>query len=510
MTPARKSTAKKAGRGKRGSGIPTEPRAERREGEERPASAIGDEPDPLRAESPGIDQTWEHLPPERWTPDRIKPQKWNPRKPMSAASRAALKRGLAFYGLAGGLNVRAEDGLLIGGHQRYLLACELIAEHIDDPEWLERKNFTGGTIAVNPIRGMPDQVAMALNVLLNNREAQGEFDMPALAELVSYLDAEGFDATLTGFGETSLEDILTWAPEPSETREERDDVDLSVPRTPRSGPGDLYELGRHRLLCGDATEGADWDRLLNGKMLDGLFTDPPYGIAYVGGTADALTIQNDDLDEAGLERLLAGAFGNAILRTKRGGAWYVFAPGGPLFHIFGTVLKRLKVWRQTIAWVKDRFVLSRQDYHNRDEPCLAGETPGGEKPEGEPSKRLVAESLKRKQPIIYGWRDGERHYFIDDRTQDTFWTIERPSRSAEHPTMKPVELYRRGFRNSSKPGAIWGDCFGGSGTAIIAGEQTGRVVYAMELDPRFCDVIVKRWEQFTGQHAIRHASTEHA
>jgi DNA modification methylase len=172
-------------------------------------SAIGAEPKPAAS---SLEVTWRHGNQERWEPERIKPQPWNPRKPFTPEQRARLKRGLEFFGMAGGLNVRAEDGVLIGGHKRYEILCELITEHLDDPAWLEKRNLVGGTIPVNPIIGMPDKVAMALNVMLNNREAQGEFHMPALSELVSYLDSEGFDATLTGYDDEALKDILTWAP----------------------------------------------------------------------------------------------------------------------------------------------------------------------------------------------------------------------------------------------------------------------------------------------------------
>jgi 16S rRNA G966 N2-methylase RsmD len=172
-------------------------------------STLGAEPAPP---PPTPEPTWEHLPVEYWDPDRIKPQPWNPRKPFTPEQRARLKRALSFYGLAGGLNVRIEDGMLIGGHKRYEVACELITEHLDDATWLQRRNFTGGRIPVTPIRGMPDKVALAFNVMLNNREAQGEWNMPALSELLSYLDGEGFDATLTGYNEDELKDILTWAP----------------------------------------------------------------------------------------------------------------------------------------------------------------------------------------------------------------------------------------------------------------------------------------------------------
>lgn len=213
-------------------------------------------------------------------------------------------------------------------------------------------------------------------------------------------------------------------------------------------------------------------------MLDGvrsrlIWTDPPYGVAYTGKTKDALTIENDDLDEGALEALLHDAMTNACANSEPGAAWYVAAPGGPLWHVFATVLKRLGVWRHTIIWVKDRFVLGRADYHYRHEP------------------------------IFYGWTEGGAHYFVDDRTQDTVWEVQRPGRSEEHPTMKPVELVERAIRNSSRPGDPVLDMFCGSGTTIIAAHNTGRVGHGIELSPAYCDVICKRFEQHTGIVPVR-------
>lgn len=440
---------------------------------------------------------------EYWEPKRIKPAQYNVARKISDAQFQELKCGIEHFGLLGGLDVRAEDGLMIGGHQRRKAVLELIEENRGFPEKLANMNLPGGKIPVSPIAGLSDAEAALLNVRLNNLEAQGEFDMPNLAALLSDIDSLGFDATLSGFRGDRLEEILTFEEEP-ETQEEKDDVDLALPPTPKTKLGDLYQLGRHFLLCGDATIPAFWELLLRGAELDGLATDPPYGVAYEGGTAEKLRIMNDDVDEKELlEKIVRPALTLGNSHLKPGGAIYVFAPGGPLFWVFATVMRELKAWRQTISWVKDRFVLGRQDYQWREEPALAGEKDDPSEEKGPIPERVKREAAKRKQPIVYGWRDGGRHYFVDDRTQDTFWTVERPAKNEHHPTMKPVELYRRMFRNSSRPGAKWVDPFVGSGTALIAGEQTARTIYAMDKDPRYVDVAIHRWEEFTGKTAAK-------
>jgi site-specific DNA-methyltransferase (adenine-specific) len=225
------------------------------------------------------------------------------------------------------------------------------------------------------------------------------------------------------------------------------------------------------LLCGDSTSIDAVERLMDGHHADMVWTDPPYGVAYVGKTKDALTIENDRLDDAGLEDFLRASLGCALIACRDGASWYIAAPGGPLFHIFSTVLRPLGVWRETLQWVKNTFVMGRSDYHYRHES------------------------------IFYGWKPGATHYFVDDRTQDTVLQFDKPARNAEHPTMKPVALIEKCVLNSSKPGEIVLDLFGGSGSTLIACEKTGRVARLMELAPQYCDVICKRFAAFSGKQA---------
>lgn len=239
-----------------------------------------------------------------------------------------------------------------------------------------------------------------------------------------------------------------------------------------SRPGMVYDLGPHRLVCGDSRDPAVWEKLLGAEKLQMVWTDPPYGVAYVGGTADAMTVENDTLDEGQLATFLRAAFGAVFSATRPGSAWYIAAPPGTPFGVFGVELRALDVWRHTLAWVKQQFVLGRSDYHYRHES------------------------------IFYGWTPGGPHYFVDDRTQDSVLEFDRPSRSPEHPTMKPVALVRRCIENSSKPGWLVGDPFGGSGTTLIACAESGRVARVIELAPRYCDVIRRRWTRFAREAGV--------
>jgi site-specific DNA-methyltransferase (adenine-specific) len=215
---------------------------------------------------------------------------------------------------------------------------------------------------------------------------------------------------------------------------------------------------------------------MGGGLADLVWTDPPYGVSYVGKTKDALTIENDDQSEDQLEAFLRAALGATWASCRAEAVWYVAAAPGPLHLCFAKVLRELEVWRQTLTWVKSSFALGHSDYHYRHEP------------------------------IFYGWKQGEAHYFIDDRTQDTILEFDNPARNGVHPTMKPVELIERCVLNSSLPGQKVLDVFGGSGSTLIACEKTGRSCYMMELDPSYVDVIVTRWENATGKKAERCSS----
>ena len=260
-----------------------------------------------------------------------------------------------------------------------------------------------------------------------------------------------------------------------------DDVP-EVPVEPYVKPGELWLLGDHRLLCGDAQDPKAWHRLLDGARLDCVWTDPPYGVDVVGGgrqyskearrTAGGLTIAGDTVDS--LAELLGSAFQHLVDALRPGGAAYIAHPQGPLAALSLAALGALPFHLSTtLVWVKNSLVLSRQDYHNRHEP------------------------------IYYGWREGAAHAWYSDRKQSSVFEVDRPSRSELHPTMKPVALVSAMLANSTREGDRVGDPFAGSGTTIIAAEQAGLRCYALELDPKYAQVAIERWQAFTGQRATR-------
>ena len=298
--------------------------------------------------------------------------------------------------------------------------------------------------------------------LADNRTAElAEWDESELAKQLLELVEKDWDIAELGFEMPQVIEV-----EPID----EDDVP-EAPAEPKTKLGDVWQLGKHRLVCGDSTDVTVFDKLLGEEKADLVWTDPPYGVSYVGKTKDALTIENDTLNIAELEEFLRSAFNAIFTATKPGACWYVAAPSGNLFQAFSIPLSELEVWRHTLVWVKDTLVMGRADYHYRHES------------------------------IFYGWTPGAAHQTPPDRKQDTIWEIKRPKANKEHPTMKPVELIERAIQNSSLAGQLVLDSFGGSGSTLIACEQTKRVARLIELDPKYCDVIVKRWETITGQKA---------
>jgi site-specific DNA-methyltransferase (adenine-specific) len=314
--------------------------------------------------------------------------------------------------------------------------------------------------SLDPIGAMADAEATALETLLADL-APSDADLGALLDDLAR--RHGLETMRPGLGD------------PDEVGA------LPVESTVRSG--ELYALGEHRLICGDATDPRQVRRAFGDDThADVIWTDPPYGVAYQTKLSteeavarhrrtDGLEIINDDPD--GIRSLLAASFGNAPL--KPGGAYYVASPSSadvlPVFY--ATLADAGMPVRQQLIWVKDLFVMGRHDYHYRHEP------------------------------VLYGWKEGAAHVFAGGRSQDTVWEIPRPRRSAEHPTMKPVELVARALRNSSRPRDLVYEPFAGSGTTIIAAEQTDRRCVAIEIDPRYAQVAIERWQSFTGELAVR-------
>lgn len=248
-----------------------------------------------------------------------------------------------------------------------------------------------------------------------------------------------------------------------------EDEPVEVQEQAISAPGDIWLLGKHRLMCGDSTSADDAAKLMDGEQADLLLTDPPYNVAYEGGTQERLTIQNDNMEDTAFRQFLCNAFAVADTHMKPGASFYIWHADTEGYNFRGACRDVGWQVRQCLIWAKNTFVLGRQDYHWQHEPCL------------------------------YGWKDGAAHLWTGDRTQTTIMNFDKPQRNGEHPTMKPVELFAYQVQNNTKAGNTVLDLFGGSGTTIIACEQLNRCGYLMELDPRYVDVIVKRYIGVTGK-----------
>ena len=391
---------------------------------------------------------------------QLSPAEYNPRQ-MSNKDRSDLMQSMKEFGVVEPLVVqkktvydevrKGEVHKIIGGHQRYYAAMDL---------------FLGEVPCV--VLDVDDTKAKLLNIALN--KIHGDWDVTKLTALVDELRLENADVSLTGFDEPSLVSAGV-LPKPEKGQTEPDAVP-AAPRKAITATGDLWTLGEHRLLCGDATKAEDVERLMDGSLADMMLTDPPYGVSYVGKTADALTIESDDMSESELSDLVKVAFDNAEAFCRAGAYWYATVPPGPLHLIFAADWKRRGILRQIMVWAKDSMVLGHSEYHYQHEP------------------------------ILFGWIPGDRHRNAD-RTRTTLWTHTRPKASREHPTMKPVELWAQAVGDGSRTGEAVYDPFVGSGTSIVTAEQLNRRCYGMEIDPMYCDVIVKRWEEFTGEKAKR-------
>jgi len=241
-----------------------------------------------------------------------------------------------------------------------------------------------------------------------------------------------------------------------------DDFDVVVPETPKTVMGDLYEIGQHRLLCGDSTQTDTFAKLFENQLADLVVTDPPYNVSYEGKTKEALTIQNDSMSDKSFYQFLYDFYTALGAYTKAGGAWYVWHADSEGAN-FRQAMKDAGIMvKQCLIWVKNSMVMGRQDYQWKHEPCL------------------------------YGWKEGAAHGWYSDRKQTTVLNFDRPTRNAEHPTMKPIPLFAYQIGNSSKQGDIVADGFGGSGTTMVACHQIDRKAYLVEFDPKYCDVIVNR------------------
>lgn len=364
---------------------------------------------------------------------------------------AQIAASIKEFGWTNPILVDGDKGV-IAGHGRLLAARKL---GYDKVPVIELKHMT--------------EAQKRAYVIADNKLAlNAGWDNNFLALELQDLKDQDFDLTLLGFDDKELDALL--APEIVEGLTDEDEVP-EPPKEPKTKLGDIYILGNHRLMCGDSTSIDAVEKLTDG-LVDILVTDPPYNVAYEGKTKEALTIQNDSMGDDQFRQFLRDAFVAADSVMKQGAVFYIWHADSEGFNFRGACKDAGWKVRQCLIWAKDTMVMGRQDYHWKHEPCL------------------------------YGWKEGAGHLWASDRKQTTIIECKRPKRNDIHPTMKPVELMEYQILNNTKGQDIVLDLFGGSGSTLIACEKTGRKARLMELDPKYCDVIVKRWEDFTGKKAV--------
>lgn len=349
------------------------------------------------------------------------------------------------------------DGGIIAGHGRVLAARKLgMAE-----------------VPCIVAEGWTESQTRAYVIADNKLALNAGWDNSMLALEFAELGDIGFGLSLTGF--TSDEIAALSPPDEVEGLTDEDAVP-EAPETPVSASGDVWLLGAHRVMCGSATVQTDVDKLMGGALADMLLTDPPYNVAYTGKTKDALKIENDNMSDGNFRQFLIDAFATASNAMRAGASFYIWHADSEGYNFRGACQDVGWKVRQCLIWLKNTIVMGRQDYHWKHEPCL------------------------------YGWKEGAAHYWANDRKQSTIIECKKPQRNGEHPTMKPVELMEYQLRNNTKSGDLVLDLFLGSGSTLIACEKSGRRCFGTELDPKYVDVIVKRWQEFTGKQAT-HAET---
>ena len=344
-----------------------------------------------------------------------------------------------------------EDGEIIAGHGRVMAARKL---NIDE---IPTMTATGWS------KAQKQAYVLADNQLPQN----AGWDMDLLSVEMKDLDGDGFDLSLIGFDGDMLANMLV-----EETKGLTDeDAVPDVPDDPVTVEGDVWLLGNHRLMCGDSTSIDAVEALCGEHRADMWLTDPPYNVDYEGKTKDALKIKNDKMGDDQFRETLRESYAAADAVMKAGAVFYIWHADSEGYNFRGAAHDMGWQIRQCLIWNKSSMVMGRQDYHWQHEPCL------------------------------YGWKDGAGHLWATDRKQTTILEFDRPARSKQHPTMKPVKLFEYQILNNTKGGDVVLDSFGGSGTTMIAAEKNGRHSRLMELDPKYCDVIVQRWQDFTGKQA---------
>jgi len=395
-------------------------------------------------------------PVELWPLDRLIPHARNART-HSDAQVAQIAGSIAEFGFVNPVLV-GDDGVIVAGHGRIMAARKL---GLDQAPVIVLAHLS------------PTQ-RRALMIADNQIASNSGWDDEMLAAELAALKEEDFDLDLLGFDDAALDRLLADTIEATEVSDEAPEP----PANPISRPGDVWICGEHRVVCGDATVLSDVETVLDGELADMTFCDPPYNVNYANSAKDKQrgknrAILNDALGES-FGAFLYDASVNILTVTK--GAVYICMSSSELDTLQKAFREAGGKWSTFVIWAKNTFTLGRADYQ------------------------------RQYEPILYGWKDGADHYWCGARDQGDVWFVDKPHKNDLHPTMKPVALVERAIRNSSKSRDIVLDPFGGSGTTMIACENTGRRARLIELDPKYVDVIVTRWQSLTGGVATHAAS----
>ena len=395
---------------------------------------------------------------ERWPTDKLVPYARNART-HSEEQVAQIAASIVEFGFTNPI-LAGSDGVIVAGHGRLAAAQKLGLD----------------TVPVVVLDHLTPTQRRAL-IIADNRIAENAgWDEAMLRIELQSLQEEGFNLDITGFDADALTEIMA-GEETTVDGQTDDDAVPEVSATPISRPGDVWELGKHRLVCGDATDPKSYELLMADAQADMVFTDPPYNVDYANSAKDKMRgkdrpILNDNLGDGFYDFLLAAL---TPMLERCAGATYIAMSSSELDTLQQAFRAAGGKWSTFIIWAKNTFTLGRADYQ------------------------------RQYEPILYGWPEGQNRHWCGDRDQGDVWNIKKPQKNDLHPTMKPVELVERAIRNSSRPGDIVLDPFGGSGTTLIAAEKTGRIGWLIELDPKYVDVIMRRWQDWSGQEAYREA-----
>ena len=384
---------------------------------------------------------------------KLIPADYNPRKDLKPGDPEyeKLKRSITEFGYVEPVIWNKTTGHVVGGHQRLKVLID-----------------TGITEVECVVVEMDTEKEKALNIALN--KINGEWDKDKLALLITDLQGADFDVSLTGFDAPELDALFKDA-QRAGVQDDDFDVDAALKEPAITKPGDLWLLGKHRLVCGDSTKRDVFDLLMDGKQANLVVTDPPYNVNYEGGAGK---IKNDNMADAAFYDFLLASFQNMEACMANDASIYVFHADTEGLNFRKAFSEAGFYLSGTCIWKKQSLVLGRSPYQWRHEP------------------------------VLFGWKKKGKHEWYADRKQTTIWEFDKPKQNADHPTMKPVELLAYPILNSSMANCIVLDPFGGSGSTLIACEQTDRICFMVELDEKYCDVIVRRFcQNFPDQPVFR-------